>query len=462
MSQQDPKTSLAVRWGFALAGLGSLAGSQIVSVLGLRFMTDNLAISAAVAGSLFALIQVWDGIVHPLVGYVSDRTSSPWGRRLPFLMAGSILLPLAVLGLFAPPALPSPHWMAAFMALMLMVHGVGYSLTLVPLYSMSAEVSDDYHERSRIIAYRTNGGYAAGILGSTVPPFLLVLWSTSRGGYARMGLAVAALYMAIGVAGALLMRGVRASRPQGHAGTSLLGQARMAWGNKPFRILMLAHVVFMIGVATTMSSVAYFNRYVTHRDDTWLGTFYMLLTVSNIAGTPLWTWLSKRWDKKPAYCLSLVFYGLGIGAYYFCGPQDSYTSLVIRVVALGVTMSGVPVLAFSMLADAMRYDFIQTGHRREGAYSGFVSLVDKLSGAIGLALMGFLLAKMGYTSSTRGAGALQSDQAIWAVRMSFAVIPFLTAMLSLGIMAFYRLRESDLVETPDAAPADVVAADLTA
>jgi GPH family glycoside/pentoside/hexuronide:cation symporter len=440
------KTSLPVRWGFALVPLASATGFQLMAVLGLRFMTDSLAIPAALAGAIFALVKIWDGIADPMVGFLSDRTKTRFGRRLPYVLAGSILMPLCILGFFAAPSLGSTMLMAGFIAIILMLHGTAYSLVYVPMSCMSVEATDDYHERSVILTYKSNGQNVSNVLGSTLPPWLLVLWSASRAGHAKMGLTIAALILVLGLAGVAMLRNARATRAPTVQTGNLWGQAVMAWRNKPFRMLVLVHVIFMIGVATAMTSNAYFTRYILHRTDAWLGMFYIFMTTGLIVAMPIWMRISRKLDKKRTYTIALTLYGLGVGSWYFSGPSEPYWMLGAQALYVGVVMSGVVLMAQSMITDAIRYDYIRTGQRREGAFSGFISLIDKFSGAIGLAGMGFMLSKMGYTSS-HGGGSMQSSGAAFGIMMSFAIIPALTSFVAVLLLQLYTLKESDLVET---------------
>ncbi len=443
------KTPPAIRWALALGQAAMSASNQIIAVLLIRFLTDDLAVSAAIAASLFAGVKVYDAIINPAIGHLSDHTHSRWGRRRPYLFVSALLMPIAIIGLFNVPEV-SPPMMVAFIAFMLVLHGTAYALYSVPAAAMNVELTDDYHERSTLLTFKTYGGFAGQMLGSTLPPWLLALSGGGRSGHGNMAIVIALFVFVLAMASVPLLRNARATERRIGVADRLRDQLAGVWRNKPFRTMVFVHIVFMIGVATAISSNAYFTRHVLQRTDAWLGSFYVFLTIGNVAALPFWLRMSKRFDKKATYTAALAVYGVTVFSWIFAGPGDTLVLLAARVTIIGASMSGVVLLAASMLTDAVRYDYIQSGHRREGAYSGFMSLIDKLSNAFGLTMMGVLLSTMGYTASRTGEKVVQNDQAVNAIMLSFSVIPAVTALVSILLLRGYTLKESDLHELPSA------------
>ncbi len=438
----------SVQWAFALGAAAMYAANQIIAVLLIRFLTDDLAISAAIAAGIFAVIQIYDGVINPVVGYVSDHAHSRWGRRRPFMFASAILMPLAIIGLFNVPHFESEVALVVYIGVLLALQGTAYALYSVPSAAMSVEVTDDYHARSTLLTFKTYGGFFGQILGSSVPPWLLASWGGGRAGHGSMALVIAGAIFLLSIVSVPLLRRARATERSLGVAHKMRDQLKIAWRNKPFRTMVFVHIIFMIGVATASSSNAYFTRYVLHRTDAWLGSFYIFLSLGNIAALPLWLRLSKRFDKKNAYVGALALYGLSVFSWVFAGPGDTLVLLAIRVTLIGAAMSGVVLLAASMLTDAIRYDYILTGHRREGAFSGFMSLIDKLSSAFGLTMMGVLLSGMGYAASHSGGTAVQSEGAVLAIKLCFGIIPAGTALVSILLLRGYSLTEQDLEEVP--------------
>jgi GPH family glycoside/pentoside/hexuronide:cation symporter len=445
------KIPWSVLGGFALVPLAHSAGMNIVTLLAFRFFTDNLAISAAAAGALFAAVKLYDGLLDPALGAFSDRTKSPWGRRLPYLLAGGVLMPLAVVMVFNPPQFASLMGVEVFLAIALILHSTAYTALTIPGMAMLVEASDDYHERSKLMSFRVLGNSLGVLLGATLPALLLARWGATRAGHGHMALVIGGLLLIVGVVAVVLLRTTPRTTPVAGKAYRFFDQFKLAWANRPFRILAITHVFILLGTVVTSIANAYFNRYVLLVGDGWLGTYYLIATVGSVGSMPLWLRFSKAYGKKAGYILSMAGFGIFNLSWLLAHAHEPYTLLVARALIIGVFSGGMILFAYSMLSDAVRYDFIQTGLRREGGFAGFTSLIDKLSAAVGVAGVGYFLSRMGYTASTAGAAAVQPHSAILAIYLSFAVAPALAMAAGIAVMTTYRLDEAALREETSAA-----------
>ncbi len=439
-----------VRAGFAFASLAHAAGQNLVMLLAFRYFTDNLGIAAATAGLLFFVVKIYDGITDPLIGAVSDQTKAKLGRRLPYLLGGSFLMPVALIMLFAAPASFSSSMLFAFLVFAMLIHATAYTAMTVPGLAMVVEVTDDFHERSTLMSFRVVGNTLGMLAGSTLPAWLLVIWGASRTGHIKVAWVVAAMVMISGIMSVVLLR--RAAQttvtesPPRLRFNNLWQQVKLAWNNLPFRILAIAHVFILIGTATTGVSNAYFTRYILKSSDGWLGNYYLLATVGVITSIPLWLRAGKIIGKKACYILAMLGFGLMHLTWLWVDQTEPYSLLVTRALLTGVASAGLILFAYSMLSDAIRYDYIKTGLRREGSFAGFTSLIDKVAAAIGIWGLGILMDAMGYAQSTSGGNVEQSDQAIMAIYMGFALVPAICMLFSAMVVLRYQLREEDLIE----------------
>jgi GPH family glycoside/pentoside/hexuronide:cation symporter len=430
------------RLGFLLGALGPATGFQVVTVLMLRYMTDSLAISAVLAGSVLALTKIFDAVVDPLIGWASDKTRSRIGRRRPFLIAGTVLLPVSVVLMFNTPQL-APALAAAVIGIFLMLNCAGYSAFTVPYLASAAEITDDYHERSVLMSFRVYGGTLGLMLASTGAPFLLAYWGGGRAAHGHMALVLAPI-MLVTLAAAVLLIPEPSHDGARQPKVGLRRRIALAWGNKPFRQVIQAHVGFQIGVGAVMVCTAYFSRQVLHVSDVWLGSFFLAKTVGNLVSVPMWLRVAKRFDKKRAYIASLAAYGLLNLSWLFAGPTEPMVLMFGRMFLIGIAMGGCILLSYSVITDVIRYDTLRTGMRQEGTFSGIVSFVDKAFQAAGVALVGFLLSSMGYVASVHGAHVQQSASAIRAIYIGFSAIPALAALVCIAAMLGYNLKQEDL------------------
>lgn len=444
-----PSSSLwRIRIGSALVPLAHAAGMNVVTVLGLRFLTDSLAITAGIAGLIFALVKIYDGLLDPAVGALSDRTRSRWGRRLPFLVAGAFMMPLGIALLYGAPDFGSVLLAQAFITLALIIHATGYTLLTIPGFAMVVEGSADHHERTRLMAWRVFGTSGGTLIGSTLPAMLLAALGTGRSGYLAMALAIGGVVLGAGLLAVVLLRNAPRTVPvEGLCERySLVRQTRLAWRNVPFRVLTIAHVFVLFGTAIGSAGMAYFSRYVLRTGDGWLGSYFLFATAGTVVAMPAWVWLTRVIGKKVGYVGSLAGYGLLNLAWLTATPAEGLPLTAARGLAIGTCAGGMILCAYAMLSDAVRYDFVQSGERREGAFAGFTTLFDKLSAALALAVMGTFLSAMGYVPSATGSAVPQGPGAILAIRLCVTVIPAIAMAAAAVTVAFYRLDPASLAD----------------
>lgn len=446
----------SIRFGSLLVPLAHAAGQNLVTVLGLRFMTDSLAISAGAAGAMFAAVKIYDGFLDPAVGAWSDRAVTPWGRRLPFLFAGGIAMPLGLALLFGAPDMGSVLLAQLFVTLALAIHATGYTLLTIPGFAMVVESSADPHERTRLMAWRTYGNAIGTLVGSTLPAWMLAMTGPTRAGHLLLAVTVGAIVFAATALAVRLLRAAPRTAPTASTAQrvnplrALARQVRLAWDNVPFRVLAIAHVFLLFGTAIGSAALAYFTRTVLGLGDGALGTYFMLATVAMVAAMPVWVWLSGRVGKKPCYIAALALFGMVQLSWLAAVPGEGSLLVGARGLAGGFAGGGMILCAYALLSDAIRYDFVQSGERREGAFAGFTTLFDKLSSAAALAAMGVFLSAMGYVPSGSGQAAAQGERAVLAIQLCESVIPALAMLGAIVAMGFYRLDAASLAAMEDA------------
>lgn len=393
----------AIRSGSFCIPVAHAAGQNVVTVLGLRFLTDNTGLAAGTAGLIFALVKIYDGFLDPAVGAWSDNARTRWGRRLPFLALGGIAMPLGLAMLFGVPDLGSVVWTQVFVTVALALHASGYTLLTIPGLAMLVESSSDPHERTRLMAWRTYGTAVGTLLGSTMPAWLLVRFGAGRDGHMIVALVVGAV------------------------------------------VLATAHIFLLFGASIGSAAMAYFSRYVLEAGDGVLGNYFMASTAAMVLSMPVWVRLSARAGKKACYIAAMAGFGLAHLSWLLAGAGEPVAGVLVRAVFSGFSGGGMILCAYALLSDAVRYDYVQSGQRREGAFAGFTTLFDKLSAAAAVAAMGGFLSAMGYVSSSGAAAVVQSDSAVLAVMLCVAVVPALAMGAAILVMLRYDLDPADVV-----------------
>ncbi|GLW90800.1 MFS transporter [Actinokineospora globicatena] len=413
-----------IRVGYALGSLATGAFATVPGLLLLPFLTDRLAVPAAVAGVLVLLPKAWDVAFNPIAGRISDRATHRLGPRRPFLLRGGLALAALFAVMFLPPVFGTPLGDGAWVAVSFVACATAFAFFQVPYVAMAAELTDDYHDRTRLISWRVAALAVAILLCGAGAPLL----RDSAGGYRLMGLAVAAL-IALGALGVYIgtaQAPVARVTPSGARFPELLAAVR---SSRPFRTLLLAFVIQAIGIGTLLAGVDYLARVVLHDPGAQTPLFAAFVAPALLV-MPLWQRVGRRWGKRRGYQAATVLFALSIAAVAFVPPM---WVLVLLVALTGVAYAGLQVFPMSMLPDIITAEEKRSGAVRAGLFSGVWTAGETLGLALGPGLYGVLLAVGGYVS---GGVVDQPEGARVAIVVGFSLVPAVLVGVVLPLLSF--------------------------
>jgi GPH family glycoside/pentoside/hexuronide:cation symporter len=438
-----PRLPLSLCLGFGVGTVGVSIMLNTVTTYFPAFMSTVLGQSPEVAGYLLMGSKLFDAVIDLSVGSISDRTRSRWGRRKPFLMAGALLSAISFLMLFAPPPL-SQSGLIAWMVGALLVYSTAYSLFNVPYMAMPAELTDGFHERTRLISWRTVFVSIGQLLAMAGTAALIQHGGSGAGGFATMGLVMALVIGGAMTATALAVPVQHGTPPR--TGSPLPGPAQISAiaNNRPFMLLLGAKVFQFLAFASIASTGLLYMLNV-------LGVGYsgqiVLAVTQNVVSAltmPLWVRLGRKLGKRQTYL---------IGVLLFCGTALSWlgadkgisdAAIIARGIASGTGSGAILLMSISMLGDALAYDRAITGEGREGLLSSTVAVIEKVSFALGVAVLGIFLHMFGYVATTGGHIVTQPISAVMALKLGFAVIPMAMFVINGLFLWAYDLDEGKL------------------
>jgi GPH family glycoside/pentoside/hexuronide:cation symporter len=452
MQHADSRDALAAPLSFGLCagyGVGALGISILLNTVTVYFpamMTTVLGQSAGLAGLLLTLSKIYDAFADIAIGAISDRTKTRIGRRRPFLLLGAALGAASFFWIFVPPDLHG--WaLTAWMLFGLIIYSTGYSLFTVPFTAMAGEMTDDYHERTKLQSFRTFFISAGQIASGAGTAWIITEVGGGKSGYAVMGsVAGAALAMAF-IASFFGTRTARMMPATVSAHIGKIAALRTMWSNKPFVLLMTIKLFQYTGIAMITTTKLLFLLNVVKVG---YGGFLQLTLVQNIvmAGSlPLWVPIARRIGKRPAYLVATGLLVLLYISWYFTGPGIAMWEIWARGVLNGVAAAGTTLISIAMLPDVMEFDRLRTGLRREGVFSSVYTIVEKLGYALGAGVIGALLAAAGYIPTMQGKLVTQPAAAVGALYAGASLVPAGIVLVSFILMLFYRLDQRKLRET---------------
>jgi len=429
--------------GFSIGSLGTGIFSVTPSVLLLYFMTDILGIAAALAALAVAVPKFWDVVTDPVMGMISDRTRSRWGRRRPYLFIGAVLMSVSFVFLFSVPESLSVAGRFWYVFVIFILSATAYTIFAVPYITMPAEMSTDTHERTVIMTYRMVFATAGLLVGASVAPMLVDWFGGGRAGYASMSYLVGGFCAATMMVTVFSTRSVRATE---YTPSTLPIREQLLQGmrNRPFFVLLSAYFLQLAGMATFLAAAPFFVVYVTGAGAGATGLIFLCLMGAGLLSMPAWAGLSRHLGKLNCYTVAVILYALISLGFVLIDGAGKETMLYALSAVLGIPFGCIMMMPFSMLTDAVRFDSIRTGLHREGVFTGLWTAGEKSGLAIGPMIAGVTLGLFGFAEASGGTPVEQTTSAIWGIRVAFAVAPAVIVLCSLPILHRYDLDEEKL------------------
>jgi GPH family glycoside/pentoside/hexuronide:cation symporter len=424
-----------------LYGVGDVGNAMVNSAIQfflLIFYTDGALIAPALASSALLIGRIWDAINDPLFGWISDRTSSRFGKRRVYMIFGALPLAVSIVLLWRVPAGLSDVAIFAWIAFTFIFYDSMNTLTSVPYYALTAELTEDYDERSSLTAFRMVLGVPAYLVGAALTPFLVGLFATKQAGYATIGIiyaVVATLVLWISAAGVRERDEISQSKSE----TAPIAAFLATLQNRPFVQLIVAYLIANIAFALIQTLLAYFLTYQMGMEDQVPIVMGLLLVTVGLFLFP-WKMLSVRWNKGPAYALGLGIAGVAVACTYLLPTGSSPAIYVIAVVA-GIGFSAQWVFPWAMLPDVVEYDRLESGEHRGGMYYGVWGFAFKLTTALGIALSGWVLQLAGYVPNVP-----QTTGTLQVIRLFFGPIPLVVILIALPLLIRYPITRQSHAE----------------
>ena len=442
----------------AAFGTGMFVLNLLPSALGVFsfFIITGFGVDPALAGLLGGLPRLLDAITDPIMGFITDNTRSRWGRRRPYIVAGAILSGV----LFALMWQLNPEWSQDYIfwyfLLFSLAFTIGNTMYATPFVGLGYEITSDYNERTRLMAFAQVLGQIAWMI---VPWFWVLiadpeLFGSQAEGVQKLSLVVAGGCMILGLLPGFFCKGIDSDNIENRAEISLktlwsnlVGVAKsivQAFKNKAFARLCGATFLVFNGFQL-VASYSYFiivfyifggDYGVTGTWPAWYSTMSALVTA--VLVIPIVSWMANRWGKKNAFLVSTAISIVGYGIKWFGFSPENPMLMFIQVPLMSFGIGGLFTLMMSMTADVCDLDELNNGMpRKEGTFGAIYWLMVKLGMAVALFLGGLVLKYVGFDPGA----ATQTVETMTNLRIADIVIPASTAFLAMIVMWNYDLTE---------------------
>ena len=432
------KVPLISKLAFGAGDIGPAIATAIMSFFLLYFFTDVALLSPAVAGVILLISKLWDAVNDPVVGMLSDKVHTRWGRRRPWFLFGAIPFGLTFFLLFLVPNVGAAgkFWYYLIVSLML---DTAFTVVNVPYTALTPELSRDYDERTSLNSFRFAFSIGAGLIAAVLNP-IIVDAVVAGGGTVQTGYMISAAIWAVCATVPFFFAfwGTYERHTAAEEETMpFLEGLKVTFGNRAFRYVTGIYLLSWMVAQMVSTIVIYYLTYWLRKPGL-VAPVILAVQGSALIWLFLWTRISKRVGKKGVYYRGMVFWILVSLGLFFVQPAWPAWVIIVLGLLAGVGVSTAYLIPWSMLPDVIELDELETGKRREGAYYGFFVLLQKLGLALGLFLVSQALGVAGYITPPPGATSpiVQPDSALLAIRLMIGPIPAL--ILAAGIFLVYK------------------------
>lgn len=397
------------------------------------FATDVLLISPGAMGAIFLISRLWDAISDPIAGFLSDRTRSRWGRRRPWIAASIVPICGMYVMMWSPPANLQGGLLVTWMALGVVGFYTAMTIFIVPHTALGAELTDAYHDRTRIFGFR-HVIWTLGTIAAVGGMQIIINADAAREVARQSSLVVAAMTAGLLVFAVIALR----ERPdfQGRGADNPLHSFRDVWRNRHARLLLVVFFIENLGGATIGVLTFYVAKYVIMRPD--LTAYFILAYMgASILFIGIWLPLSKRFGKKRLWLCSMLLTSVAFGGMFFLEEGSIYLILVLAT--LGGTAAGCgAMIGPSIQADVIDYDEYMTNQRKEGAYFAAWNFVFKSATGITIMLTLSVLEWVGFEPNIE-----QTDEVKFAILALYSLAPFVFYVIGAILLGSFSLDETE-------------------
>jgi len=459
MSHENKKLSFWTKFFFGMGEVPGTTSKTVISILFMFYLTDVVGIIPALAGTIFMVGRVWDAFSDPMMGFITDRTRTRWGRRRPFFLFVAIPLGIFFCSMFLPyPVETQSGKMTAYL-IAYILYMTCITVYFVPYLGYMAELTDDYSERTSVSNFRFFFSFIFGLFAAVIPE-MLATGFVPEGWKAEVneGLRNAADlipyyqkgYMVAGIVIAVILTTFslivfftskeRYVETKPKAKLQIFKQFGDMFKNKSFRSLLFFYVGAIAGINMLEGFVMYYMNYWIVREDD-VPILFLSVVLAGVLSLPLWTLLTKKLGKKMTAIVTMLFWLITQFGWVVLKPDHPSYWVFIVGAFVGLGWGAAHVMPWAMFPDVMDQDEINTGERREGIYSGIMTFLMKMGNALAMFLIGLTLQAVNYVPNVPQTGA-----ALAAMRLIMCFGPIVFIIIALAAAFFYPITTERYAE----------------
>jgi len=434
---KDPfiTTTSLQQWAYSLGNLGCSIPYQAVGAVLLFFYVDVLKLSPIWAAMVMTGYAIYNAVNNPVMGYLSDRTKTRWGRRIPYILFGTLPYAIFFALLFLVPfdGQNNPISLLIWFIVGLFLFETAATVVQTAYYSLLPEMFAEYRARTNV-SVRMNIFMTVGlIIGAALP-----ITIASILGWPIMGVilgVVSAVTLLVATRG-MFERSSTLEGPEVRLGQAI----KITLLNRSFITVVIAQTMRHFATAVASSGLAFYTKYSLGVDPA--SSSIILGTIFIVAALALYPWkrfLANRYEPRTTLLIAYVLMGISTIPLFFA---QSMLAAIGTAIFLGIALAGLLLMGDVTLSDVIDEDETRTGQRREGMYFGMSGLIITMAYALSSIVFGWISKSYGYDPLL----VSQPESVALGFRVFMSIPPAVGSILAIITLLFYPLHGKRLQE----------------
>ncbi len=488
MSQYKPlSTYQLASYGAPAMPLSMVALPLAVYLTPVYADSAGFGLSLAFVGLMLALSRVFDGLTDPIVGFISDRIRTRWGRRKPFILIGMPIFMAGVWLLWIPPIeFTEVTWLGLtfntgypYLLGALVILYIGATIQDVPYSAWGAELARDYNERTLVMSWKEAFTVSGSLIGALCPA-VIVFWGYTAPAdnvyFLTIGLVIVMPFLVFNQLKVVPEYPVKETNTER---LPLRESFKYVWANEPYRKLVIIFLFSTIGSAMTNSLSFFFVKHVLLAGDLY-GFYLAPYFLSQIVAIPLWFKLSGKIGKHRATMVAIFWYALwscfipliamapqiwfetfelsktlaflpdswlaGLNERFEGIPTGKFAFFIGVMCLKGSAIGALSALPYAMAADVIDLDSSRTGKRQGGAYFSIWTMTRKLAYAAGLIVGTTTATIVGFNSLADPIDAPNTAYSLLWLACLYSIVPAIFKFVAMPLLWNYSLTEEKLAQ----------------
>jgi Na+/melibiose symporter-like transporter len=420
MSNASFKSKLAYSSGNLSVNLMAQAFASYI----VFYYVDVLGVEPGLISVAMVIHGIVNAVLNPLFGHISDRTSSRFGRRIPYMLFGMVPLAALFTAIWFP--LGTGTEVFWYFLTIVLLYDILFVMVVLNYSALFPEMFTTMKERATVSSWRQMFGIVGMIIGVALPPLVY-----GNMGWGPMG----AIFAGIALVFFIVM--VSSSKEKTVVDREKIGfveSLKFTFSNKAFVLFVIGSFFVQFTFAMLPAAIPFFTKYVLGAED---ASNTILLGAIFIAAIPcvyLWGRLVQKWGARKTVLIAVSIYALAMVPFVFV---SSVAAAAVAAAAIGIGLAGLLVLLDVLLSEIIDEDEQRTKVRREGMYFGMNGFIVKWGVSLQAVVLGLILEATGYKKD-----AVQAEAAVWGIRSMLSFIPFVALLIALVFFYLYPIRQT--------------------